>query len=312
EVPEKKKEKVDDEDVNLGSWLAQVRSGHRPVGDATRAELDRMGMRWEKILNTDTQLKLKAAKQFYEREGHLEVRSDWKEKVDDEDVNLGYWITSVRSEHTKVDDATRAELDRMGMRWEKIRDTDTQLKLKAAKQFYERERNLEVPQDHKEPVDGENVFLGSWILNVRSKHTKVDDATRAELDRMGMRWEKIRDIDARLKLKAAKQFYEREGHLEVRYDWKEKVDDEDVNLGHWISNVRLKHAEVDDATRAELDRMGMRWEKIRDTDTQLKLKAAKQWYEAHGDLEVPRDHKEPVGREDVNLGNWIKNVRSKH
>uniref|UniRef100_UPI003D71C677 helicase associated domain-containing protein n=1 Tax=Actinacidiphila sp. bgisy167 TaxID=3413797 RepID=UPI003D71C677 len=200
-VPSDWKEPVDDEDVNLGSWLAQVRSGHRPVGDATRAELDRMGMRWDKIRDTDTQLKLKAAKQFYERERNLEVPSDWKEPVDDEDVNLGYWIANIRREHTEVDDATRAELDRMDMRWEQIhRNTDTQLKLKAAKQFYEREGNLKVPQKHREPVDGEPVPLGIWLKDVRSEHTKVDDATRAELDRMGMRWEKIhKPTDTQLK-----------------------------------------------------------------------------------------------------------------
>ncbi|WP_431955284.1 helicase associated domain-containing protein, partial [Actinacidiphila sp. bgisy167] len=262
EVPSDWNEPVGGEYISLGSWIKDVRRGRAEVSDDTREKLDKLGMRWGNIRNTDTQMKLQAAEQFHKREGNLEVPSHWKELVDGEYISLGDWIADVRKEHTGVDADTREKLDKLGMRWEPVEGNPatTRLRLKAAEQFRKREGHLNVPSDWKEPVDGEYVSLGSWLKHVRGSETKVDDETREKLDKLGMRWDKIRKrIDIQLRLQAAEQFYKREGDLKVPSDWKEPVDGEYISLGSWIKDVRRGRIELDDAKRAILDGMSMRW-----------------------------------------------------
>ncbi|WP_431955286.1 helicase associated domain-containing protein, partial [Actinacidiphila sp. bgisy167] len=188
DVPSHWKELVDGEYISLGDWISNIRRKHTEVNGDTREKLDKLRMRWGNIRNTDTQMKLQAAEQFRKREGHLEVPFRHREPVGGKKINLGHWISNVRTGNT-VDDDTRAVLDRLGMRWDKIcKPIDIQLRLQAAEQFYKREGDLKVPSGWKEPVGGENVPLANWFADLRSGRAKVDDNTRAVLDGMGMQW----------------------------------------------------------------------------------------------------------------------------
>ncbi|MBL1086765.1 Helicase associated domain protein [Streptomyces actinomycinicus] len=62
------------------------------------------------------------------------------------------------------------------------------LNLAAARQFHAREGHLDVPRSHREPVDGTDVGLGSWINNVRARQASQPDDLKVELTALGMRW----------------------------------------------------------------------------------------------------------------------------
>ncbi|MET9699386.1 Helicase associated domain protein [Streptomyces sp. NPDC006529] len=60
--------------------------------------------------------------------------------------------------------------------------------LAAARRFREREGHLRVPRTHVEPLGGEQLRLGSWIANQRSRAAALSPERRAALSELGMRW----------------------------------------------------------------------------------------------------------------------------
>lgn len=63
-----------------------------------------------------------------------------------------------------------------------------ELNLTAARQFHAREGHLDVPRTHREPVDGTDVGLGSWLNNVRARQSAQPDNLKDVLTALGMRW----------------------------------------------------------------------------------------------------------------------------
>ncbi|MFJ8159632.1 Helicase associated domain protein [Streptomyces sp. NPDC096136] len=60
--------------------------------------------------------------------------------------------------------------------------------LEAARRFHSREGHLRVPRAHVERVGGQEVRLGSWIANQRSRAAKLAPERAAALTALGMRW----------------------------------------------------------------------------------------------------------------------------
>ncbi|MDJ0379929.1 DEAD/DEAH box helicase [Streptomyces sp. G-G2] len=60
--------------------------------------------------------------------------------------------------------------------------------LAAARVFQEREGHLRVPRTHVEPLADEEVRLGSWIANQRSRASSLTPERVAALSDLGMRW----------------------------------------------------------------------------------------------------------------------------
>ncbi len=60
-------------------------------------------------------------------------------------------------------------------------------------------------------------------------------------------------------LAAAKQYREREGHLNVPRKHLENVDGTEYKLGYWIANARAKKANLTAERAAQLTELGMRW-----------------------------------------------------
>jgi superfamily II DNA or RNA helicase len=58
----------------------------------------------------------------------------------------------------------------------------------AARQYQQREGNLEVPHRHVEEVDGAEHTLGVFITNSRSRRAQLSPERVAELSELGMRW----------------------------------------------------------------------------------------------------------------------------
>ncbi|MDQ0904183.1 superfamily II DNA or RNA helicase [Streptomyces canus] len=63
-----------------------------------------------------------------------------------------------------------------------------ELNLTAARQFHAREGHLDVPRNHREPVDGTDVGLGAWINNVRARKASQPADLKNTLTALGMRW----------------------------------------------------------------------------------------------------------------------------
>ncbi|MEU9303779.1 Helicase associated domain protein [Streptomyces sp. NPDC048269] len=60
--------------------------------------------------------------------------------------------------------------------------------LEAAQRFHARERHLRVPRTHVEPVGEQELRLGSWIANQRSRAASLTPERVEALNALGMRW----------------------------------------------------------------------------------------------------------------------------
>ncbi len=180
-----------------------------------------------------------------------------------------------------------------------------------AKKYYEQHGNLEVPKRYK-TADGYG--LGSWIATQRAvrkgeSYGILSDERIKKLDGIGMVWDNIRDLSWNKYYEAAKQYYAEHGDLKVPAKYKTESG---LALGIWISNLRnyrkngVKSCYLTSERIAALDETGMIWD-VLDTLWERNYDAAKEYYRAHGDLDVPIDY---VSRNGVKLGVWLNNMRN--
>lgn len=104
-----------------------------------------------------------AAKEFYEREGHLAVPVKF---VTEDGIRLGAWLQKKASERERLLEDMQA-LEKIGMLWGGKYDAKWDEKLQLAEQYYQEHSNLEVPKEYT--VQG--VKLGRWISALRSALT---------------------------------------------------------------------------------------------------------------------------------------------
>lgn len=133
------------------------------------------------------------------------------------------------------------------------------------------------------------------VQNVRQLFDKLNDTLTASWDMM---------------YELAKQYYNEHGNLEVLRRYKTAGG---YSLGHWIfTQRRVYRGEVCGTLSADrvkkLEDIGMVWNSVRDLSWQRYLTAAKDYYEQHGDLNVPCDY--PAQANGVDLAVWIRRIRS--
>lgn len=130
------------------------------------------------------------------------------------------------------------------------------------------------------------------VRNCRELFEKLNDALTATWD---------------MYYASAKQYYEENGNLEVpaRY-----ITEEGYALGSWLNNQKAirKGTIVGKLTEDQiqkLDSIGMIWDSL-DYFWEQNFRLAKEYYLAHGNLDVPTNYKSKDGK---HLGNWILRQR---
>lgn len=130
------------------------------------------------------------------------------------------------------------------------------------------------------------------VRNCRELFEKLNDALTATWD---------------MYYASAKQYYEENGNLEVpaRY-----ITEEGYALGSWLSNQKAirKGTIVGKLTEDQikkLDDIGMIWDSL-DYFWEQSFISAKEYYLAHGNLDVPTNFKSKDGK---HLGNWVLRQR---
>ena len=130
------------------------------------------------------------------------------------------------------------------------------------------------------------------VRNCRELFEKLNDALTATWD---------------MYYASAKQYYKENGNLEVpaRY-----ITEEGYALGSWLNNQKAirKGTIVGKLTENQiqkLDEIGMIWDSL-DYFWEQNFKLAKEYYLAHGNLDIPTNYKSTDGK---HLGNWILRQR---
>ncbi len=179
----------------------------------------------------------------------------------------------------------------------------------AASAYYAEHGDLNVPKRYA----ANGLCLGSWITTQRLVRSgrqagRLTDQQIARLDSIGMVWENRLETAWERNFSYAEQYYAEYGDLMVPVKY---VTEDGFRLGVWISNLRTQRTNGEQRTvlteeRIErLDAIGMQWDAVSVRWEQNYLEAL-QYYQKHGDLNVPAGYKTDSG---FSLGAWIRNLR---
>jgi len=179
-----------------------------------------------------------------------------------------------------------------------------------AKDYYKEHGNLDMLASHR-TEDG--YPLGHWVATQRGArkgetHGCLTEERIQKLDAIGMSWESVLDRQWEKNYQAAKAYYEEHGDLNVNWIY---VTREGIRLGEWLNTIRCckktgaRQNYLTEERAKKLDEIGMIWGKY-DYFWERNYKAAADYYEEHGNLDVPARY---VNADGIKLGNWIWRMR---
>ena len=217
-------------------------------------------------------------------------------------ADLRDWWTTQRALHRegKLPPGHKEQMDALGFDWQPLM-TDWTDGVEHAHAYRQQHGDLRVPSDF---VCHDGYRLGEWLSDQRRAHRRgeLSPAWIAELDQLGMVWD-LREGRWSVGLAAARAYYNRRGHLNVPNDF---VDDDGFPLGSWLSNRRSEHrrGQLSPARAAELNRLGMIWNKHRGPWAEG-LAAARAYYHIHGSLDGAHEFN------GFGLDVWFTNLRAR-
>lgn len=268
---------------------------------------DRLG----ETLSASWNLMYEKAKEYYAENGNLEVP---KRYVTPGGYTLGAWIRTQRLVYAGktygiLTDGQIKKLEKIGMRWENIRDMAWQKYFDAAKAYREENGDLNIPAAY---VTKDNIKLGMWIMNLRTAKKNgfnkryLTDERISALDSIGMIWE-VADYMWQRYYGACLTYYGLNGNLDIPVNY---VTNDGIRLGCWLNNIRTKYKNGGGCFSKEqisaLEDLGVVWDSRYEGEWNKFCEAAKAYYKTHGNLNVPATYKTPDG---ILLGKWIDRQR---
>ena len=279
------------EGYSLGSWITTQRSVYRgsAAGLLTEdriAKLNEIGMVWDDYRSLAFERGISAAERYVAEHGNLDVSSRY---TDNDGYPLGSWIATMRRQrsgeaYTGILTKERAErLTALGMIWDKT-DYLFERNFAAAKAYYAAFGDLNVPARYK-TADGIN--LGSWIHDLRRRRQSLSEEQVARLTAIGMDWRSVYERSFEEGCAALERYLKAYGNTDVPCAY---VSPSGFKLGSWLAARRVNGGKkLSPKKRARLTAMGVcfdtgdPWEK--------KYLLAKQYFEMHGDLNVPPNYR---------------------
>ena len=220
-------------------------------------------------------------------------------------LSLGEWLTTQRRVRAgqipgNLTEQQITRLDSIGMEWGNRNDAAWERGLEEARKFREQFGNLQVPAKYKTKDD---YPLGKWINNARKRRNdgKLTEERIRQLDQMGMIWS-VFDAKWEQGYALAMNYAAKHGDLNVPVNY---TTEEGEKLGAWILNQRTAYAKemLSQDQIGRLEKIGIYWGNRNDRQWNEVYGAAKRYFEANGDLDVPVAYVSPEG---YALGKWVR------
>ena len=220
-------------------------------------------------------------------------------------LSLGEWLTTQRRVRAGQIPGILtlqqiARLVSIGMEGGNRNDAAWERGLEEARKFREQFGNLQVPAKYKTKDD---YPLGKWINNARKRRNdgKLTEERIRQLDQMGMIWS-VFDAKWEQGYALAMNYAARHGDLNVPVNY---TTEEGEKLGAWILNQRTAYAKemLSQDQIGRLEKIGIYWGNRNDRQWNEVYGAAKRYFEANGDLDVPVAYVSPEG---YALGKWVR------
>lgn len=264
--------------------------------------------RLDETLTVSWDLMFAYARQYFQEHGNLLVPRRYRTA---EGYALGNWILiqrKVRSgkQYGKLDEDRIARLDSIGMVWEDMRELSWKQFYDALCRYKAQYGDIDIKSTY---VDENGLALGACVANLRSARR---DGRRSafltqehvqQLDELGMIWDRL-DYGWEQNYQACAKYYVEHGDLNIPASY--VLDG--YRIGNWIRRQRmLRDKRIEGVITPErikrLDDIGMVWTDTFTSRWEYGYEQAKQWYEEHGNLNVPTTY---VNDNGFPLGMWLK------
>ena len=239
-----------------------------------------------------------AVQPIYAEHGALKVTKKYKTVAG---FSLGSWIGAQRFVYTgnragSLSESQVERLNSIGMIWENRLESAWENGFEHAKVYYEEFSDFLVPVRYKSP-DG--FLLGNWIRNPRQQRLNGEQSELlaeeriARLDSVGMAWD-ASSVRWGKNYGVAMEYYNVHGDLLVPFDYKTL---DGLALGTWVRSLcqarkgGLNRKPPTQEQIERLDKIGMYWGNCNENQWMQGYETAKQYFQAHGNLDVPTMHK---------------------
>lgn len=270
----------------------------------------------EQNLSASWNLYYQAAKAYFEQYKNLKISKSY---VTEEGLTLGSWLQTQRKVYAGKASGNLTEerirlLEDIGMIWN-VREYSWEKGYQELCSYCQIFGNADVKARY---VSDSGFPLGKWVAYLRTAIQKkgIDQVLTVEkqrqLEQAGMIWSKSEDSWNRY-IQAAKAYKEQYGDLKIPAKY---VTEDGLLLGSWFHSLKHKLSmEKEKAPacgltenhRRQLEELGMELEKENQIQWRMKFELAKEYYEQHGNLEIPVAY----CVNGVRLGRWISNIRAK-
>ena len=223
-------------------------------------------------------IKYNIAAAYYEHNGNLEIPEKFKTlngyEHDENGINLGTWLATQRQSYKKekLSPERINLLKTIGMRFEIKYNDGWNKNYALAKNYYEHNGNLEIPEKFKTlngyEHDENGINLGKWLHKQRQsyKKEKISPERINLLKDIGMCFEtRDNNNEWNKNYSLAKNYYEHNGNLEIPEKFKTlngyEYDENGINLRRWLAvqTQLYQKARLSTERINLLENIGIKW-----------------------------------------------------
>lgn len=302
--------------IPLGNWIFTQRAVYN--GDSTgilnegRIELlNAIGMNWDYARDAAWEKGLSHAMAYRAAWGNLNAPNRY---ACQDGYPLGSWLMTQRAAYMKLrnsgaDPMTNPrfrQLQQLGMSWNRA-DSAFEEGMLHATRYAAEQGHLNVPAKY---ICADGFKLGAWIERMRRRragygsNAPLDADQIARLEAIGMQWEGSQQRQWNERFREAERYYRAHGDLQVP----KRYEQNGVKLWVWLNSQqrKAKEGKLDAEQMQRLKAIGFFDSASRNKSWEENYLAAKRYYEAVGNVEIPHDY---VSGDGVWLGRWVDEQR---
>lgn len=228
--------------------------------------------------------------------------------VSEDGLAVGRWLEIQRQVRAgqragRLTEEQIARLDKIGIGWKRRLTLAWERGCASARKYRTEHGDLLVPVRYQ---DKSGFALGEWIVYNRQRYLNgsLDEERIEELESMGMIWDTASSLWEQSYTEAVRYYLEH-GDLEIPVKY---TTPDGMALGVWLGSQRTayKEQELTDDQIARMEAIGVDWMNRNDRRWQQAYDVAKQYYEEHGNLDIPAEYVSPDG---MLLGKWVSRQR---
>lgn len=325
--------------VPLGVFLANQRTLKRKNKNNAETEkhfklLEKLGINWNPQ-EEDWNKKYEACKKFYEENKHLNLGESYIY----ENIDIGVFITNQRSLYQKYkkgtitrNDSTNLEnhfklLEEIGIIWYPNKSKQDSIRNELIK--YKNEHgNIDIPVNYYVKINNEDFGLGLYVSETREIYRKnINNLNKLNnnnknriklLQELGITWNPNEEY-WNIRYNLLKQYKEENGHINIKGKCIKKYNNEDIDLNRFLNKQRelyRKHEQNNFKNCSDtiknhfklLNDLGISWNPQKD-EWKKQYEYLKNYYNKHGNLEIPLNYNEKIDGIIINLGQIARNQK---